>query len=523
MKMNIRTKLLGGFGIVLVLLIAVGMLAIMQMRSLKGSITEIKDISIPSIYKLSQMRGEFNGLSGQLMLMKFETDPQASADMAKALTAAMASFNQEMQSYKSYISNSEEQAMYEKILKDSVKYFEYINGIMEDTKQNGANTDLEIIRELLPLVQSLKADMSEWIDYNVTDTDKKVTSTFKSNEVGTVAVFVLGIIALIIGLGLAFFISEKIVRSVKSVMHAATKAAQGDLREEAIANSKDEVGVLALAFNEMMGNLRNLIGQTVGSAQSVAAAAQEISATTEEIARGSTDQAESAQTINELVQEMSRAVAAVAANAGSVADLSKRTKLGAEQGGEAIDASVQSMKRLSGQMQLLEQDSQKIGQIIEVIDEIAEQTNLLALNAAIEAARAGDQGRGFAVVADEVRKLAERSGEATKQIASIIKGMQHNTDQSVKAVEEATELSARTGQTFDSIVAMVGETAGQVSEIAAASEQQAAQSEEVMRAVETIAAASQQSAAAAEETASSSNSLAYLSEQLNNNVSIFKV
>jgi methyl-accepting chemotaxis protein len=91
-------------------------------------------------------------------------------------------------------------------------------------------------------------------------------------------------------------------------------------------------------------------------------------------------------------------------------------------------------------MTQLEEDSNKIGQIIEVIDEIAEQTNLLALNAATEAARAGEQGRGFAVVADEVRKLAERSGEATKQITAIIKGMQENTLKSVSAVSDGVNL-----------------------------------------------------------------------------------
>lgn len=523
MKVSIRAKLLGSFAIVLALLVAVGFTAITQMRSLNGSIKTVQNNWMPSINKLSEMRGNYLSLSGTLHSMRFLAPGEERAATEQAIAASIGAFEAAMQDYKSLIVSDEERARYEAVEQASAKYFAQIPLIEQAVKAGDDAKLTELIAATKPLVQGGKAALNEWIAFNVDGSGQEVAHANDANARGMTIIFVLSIVAIIAGLALAVAISESIRRAVRSVLHVATKAADGDLREVAVARGKDEIGELAASFNGMMDNLRKLIGQTLQSAQSVAGASQEISATTEEIAKGSTDQAEAAQTISELVNEMTRAVNAVADNAESVASLSEETRRGAEDGGAAVQASIQGMERLSEQMHLLEQDSEKIGQIIEVIDEIAEQTNLLALNAAIEAARAGEQGRGFAVVADEVRKLAERSGEATKQIAAIIKGMQANTEHSVKAVEEASSLSARTGETFDRIVRMVGDTASQAAEIAAASEEQAAQSEEVLRAIETIAAASQESAAAAEETASSSQALAQLSEALNRNVSIFKV
>jgi methyl-accepting chemotaxis protein len=181
------------------------------------------------------------------------------------------------------------------------------------------------------------------------------------------------------------------------------------------------------------------------------------------------------------------------------------------------------MQQVSKAMSRLEEDSNKIGNIIEVIDDIADQTNLLALNAAIEAARAGDQGRGFAVVADEVRKLAERSSEATKEISAIIKNMQENTKQSVSAVLDSVAQSTQTGESFGKIVRMVGDSTHKVNEIAAACEQEAAQASDVMISVESIAAASEEAAAASEETATTSQSLAQLAGELDASIAVFQL
>lgn len=298
---------------------------------------------------------------------------------------------------------------------------------------------------------------------------------------------------------------------------------EGDLTARLPDKSKDEIGELSRSFNLMLTNYQSFVQHIMTSAQHVAAASQQISAATEEIASGSQSQAHSAQQIHLLFKELNDGMDTISKNAEDASYLSETMSKVAHEGGNVIKGSIQGITGLKQQIGILEKDSDKVGEIVEVIDEIAEQTNLLALNAAIEAARAGDQGRGFAVVADEVRKLAERSSKATKEISSIIKGMQSNMKDSVAATNEAVLNTDKSGAAFENIISMIQEASSKIMEIAAAIEEQSAQSGSVMESVELIAASSEQSAAASQETAGSSQSLAALAEQLNQTVAAFKV
>nr|WP_197081076.1 methyl-accepting chemotaxis protein [Paenibacillus sp. VKM B-2647] len=324
---------------------------------------------------------------------------------------------------------------------------------------------------------------------------------------------------------ISVFLLFRKIRPLHLVVHKLQELSgnKGDLTARLPDFGQDEIGQLARSFNTMLDNYQVFIRNIFQSAHQLAAASHQISASIEEISGSSQSQAQASQTINELFRELSHGVDSVAKNAESAADLSEQTARRASEGNTIIAKSLDGMNRLNQQVSVLVEHSGKIGQIIEVIDEIADQTNLLALNAAIEAARAGEQGRGFAVVADEVRKLAERSSDATKEITHIIKAMQVNMEQSAQAAKETAENSTLSGEAFKAILDMVNGVALKVSEIAAATEQQAAQSSEILNSVETIAAGSEESAAASQESAASAMTLASLAEQLNQSVAAFKI
>jgi methyl-accepting chemotaxis protein len=302
--------------------------------------------------------------------------------------------------------------------------------------------------------------------------------------------------------------AEVLRHKVDGLLEVVAAAAEGDLTKQVKVEGTEAIDELAGGLKKMLEDLSRVISQVTESAAQFNEGSRVIAESSQTLASGAQEQSSSVEQVTASIEELSRSVEGVKENANAADKVAKETNSLAEQGGNAVQKSVEAMD-------LIKTSSSQIAEIIQVISEIASQTNLLALNAAIEAARAGEHGMGFAVVADEVRKLAERSNQAAGEITSLIK-------ESTQRVEEGAQLSEQTGEALKKILEGVEGTAAKIGEIASATVQQAANSEEVSKAVQGIAEVTERSAAGSEEMASSSEELGAQANGLRDLVSRFK-
>lgn len=325
-------------------------------------------------------------------------------------------------------------------------------------------------------------------------------------------------------------------QAILRLMNEMGDLADGDLTVRATV-TEDITGAIADSVNYTIEELSVLVRRINDAASRVTSATESARKTSNQLLEATDRQSREIEDAGNTTERMAQSMTESSQRALQSATVARRSLDAARKGADAVENSIRGMNDIRAQIQetakrikRLGESSQEIGEIVELISDITEQTNVLALNAAIQAASAGEAGRGFTVVAEEVQRLAERSGEATKQIAAIVKTIQTDTQDAVGAMENATRnvvegarLSDAAGQALAEIDSVSTDTAHLIEQISADIQSQAATAERVAVTMKDILTITEQTSLGTRQTAVSIGQLADLAVELKGSVSGFKV
>ena len=324
--------------------------------------------------------------------------------------------------------------------------------------------------------------------------------------------------------------------AILRLMNELQTVAEGDLTQEATV-TEDITGAIADSVNYTVEELRSLVGNVQATAQRVAQTTATVESTSTELLAASTEQLREIRETGQAVLDMAQRINQVSGQAQESAQVARASLQAAESGLQAVEDAIGGMNAIRDQIQetskrikRLGESSQEIGEITELISDITEQTNVLALNAAIQAASAGEAGRGFSVVAEEVQRLAERSADATRQIAALVKAIQTDTQDAVAAMERSTQgvvegakLSDNAGNALTEIDRVSRRLAELIEQISASASREAESANEVAGNIQHIFAVTEQTGEGTRSTAQQVRELSAMAEELRQSVARFKI
>ena len=427
------------------------------------------------------------------------------------------------------------------LLEDFNKYYQLAHGLSKGMVDGTA--DFETLGQRSQEMSSQLSNLQSKLNKFQTERYESFTQAFETvnedvNSTSTTGI-VVGIVTILALFAVALPIAKSISSSLKDIIDSMKDIAQenGDLTVRLSTDSKDELGDLVFWFNSFIEKLQGVIKNVVHTALPLAETASNISSLSNSTIDSFKRQSDSVIQSKQSVEEMSHSVAEITTNAADAADAARNANNEAGKGQQVVEQTVTGIRNLAENVtqaaesiNQLQEDTQRVNVVLEVIKGIADQTNLLALNAAIEAARAGEQGRGFAVVADEVRSLASRTQESTEEINQMLAQLQDAAQKAVTMIESSrssVEASVKTANEAGDSLVVITDTVNVIADmngaIAVATEEQNQVSGLMVGHVEDIQACADEASTASHEVAGVSDQLLSLASELESVARQFKV
>ncbi|MCO5354910.1 methyl-accepting chemotaxis protein [Acidovorax kalamii] len=509
-NLKISTRLSGAFGLLVALLLIMSATAWVQLRELRADTEEIAGNWLPSVQAVNAVDSEVALLRLTILAHVLATDQSAKAKLDKQIEDERTKLADMRKRYEKLISSPQEQKLYDEFAGMWTKYVEVNNRALDMSRNSDNASAADIMtNESRPMFLAMKVQLDKLVNLNAEGGAAAAAASADTYATARNIVLLVFVVALGLAIASAAWLIRSITAPLARAVEAADRVAAGDLSGQIVVQSKDETGLLLAALQRMQQSLVNTVALVRQNAEGVASASSQIASGNNDLSARTEQQASALEETAASMEELGSTVRQNADNARAANQLAVSASTVAVQGGEVVAEVVETMKGINA-------SSNKIADIISVIDGIAFQTNILALNAAVEAARAGEQGRGFAVVASEVRNLAGRSAEAAKEIKSLITA-------SVERVEQGTALVDKAGATMTEVVASIRRVTDIMGEISAASSEQSAGVGQVGEAVTQMDQATQQNAALVEEMAAAASALNAQAGELVNAVAVFKL
>ncbi|GHC20706.1 hypothetical protein GCM10010082_10810 [Kushneria pakistanensis] len=507
---SVRYKLVGNVVITALIMLIIGMAGIFGIRSADRNLEYVYSGNVVPMQMLANLRA---GLyASRVDFMRVQIDENV--DTARELLSRYENdhrdrLNQLWKTYSDqFVDTPEEQALAASITPALAAYWQNYERFLNNMA-NGSFPSPGEMSQFRDTFQTAATGIGSTLSFNVTEAEGAYTASNQSSHVSLVAILVvLGIAFLVMGV-IAWLLIRNIMIPLKRASDVSESIAQGELNNHIEAKGHDEFASLLHSLGAMQKQLSHVVNDVRVNAESVGSASSQIASGNDDLSRRTQEQAASLEETAASMEEMTSTVKQNADNAAQANQLALNVRQQARDGSQVVEQTTQAMNEIST-------SSQKIAEIVGLIDSIAFQTNLLALNAAVEAARAGEQGRGFAVVASEVRTLSSRSAEAAREIKTLV-------DDSVSKVANGAELVNRSGQTLGGIVESINKMTDIVAEIAAASREQSTGIDQVNQAISQMDSVTQQNAALVEEAAAASRSMEHSARVLREQVAFFKV